>query len=140
MAEMASRTVNKVMWRLLPFLMACYFVAFLDRVNVGFAHLQMSRSLGRSEAAFGFGAGAFFMLPVPVSSVIGAPISGFLLNITGLGMEGWQWMYILEGLPSVLMAIAVWFYLTEYPRAAGWLEKDEADWLQGTIAREQALT
>jgi len=232
MAELESRTVRKVMWRLLPFLMACYFVAFLDRVNVGFAHLQMSRSLGLSEAAFGFGAGvffigyflleipsnillerlgarvwiarimlswglvstafgfipqisaftglgadicfyllrfllglceagfypgvvfyltrwfpsayrarviAFFMLAVPVSSVIGAPISGLLLNITGLGLEGWQWMYILEGLPSVLMAVAVWSYLTEHPRDAKWLQKDEAAWLQDTIAREQAL-
>src|SRR4051812_44109881 len=55
MADLESRTVNKVMWRLLPFLMACYFIAFLDRVNVGFAHLQMSSSLGLSEAAFGFG-------------------------------------------------------------------------------------
>src|SRR5437763_14194584 len=61
MQDLAPRTVNKVMWRLLPFLMACYFVAFLDRVNVGFAHLQMSKSLGMSEAAFGFGAGVFFI-------------------------------------------------------------------------------
>lgn len=177
-ADLGPRTVSKVMWRLLPFLMACYFVAFLDRVNVGFAHLQMSKSLGMSETAFGFGAGvffigyflvevpsnilmerlgariwiarimlswglvstlfgfipqisgytglspnmcfyllrfllgfceagfypgvvfhltqwfpsayrarmiAFFMLAVPVSSVIGAPVSGLLLNVTGLG-------------------------------------------------------
>jgi ACS family tartrate transporter-like MFS transporter len=232
MADLAPRTVNKVMWRLLPFLMACYFVAFLDRVNVGFAHLQMSKSLGMSEAAFGFGAGvffigyfllevpsnilmerlgarvwiarimlswglvstsfgfiphisgytglrtdvcfyllrfllglceagfypgvvfyltrwfpsayrarmiAFFMLAVPVSSVIGAPLSGLLLNVTGLGMEGWQWMYILEGLPSVLLSIAVYFYLTDYPRNAKWLQKDEIDWLVDKIAQEQVL-
>jgi len=220
------------MWRLLPFLMACYFVAFLDRVNVGFAHLQMSKSLGMSETAFGFGAGvffisyfllevpsnillerlgarvwiarimlswgvvstafgfipqisgysglspdmcfyllrfllglceagfypgvvfyltrwfpsayrarmiAFFMLAVPVSSVIGAPISGLLLNLTGLGMEGWQWMYILEGLPSVLLSIAVYLYLTDYPRNARWLREDEINWLVDTIDQEQIL-
>ena len=232
MADLAPRTINKVMWRLLPFLMACYFVAFLDRVNVGFAHLQMSKSLGMSEAAFGFGAGvffigyfllevpsnilmerlgarvwiarimlswglistsfgfipqlsgyvglrpdlcfyllrfllglceagfypgvvfyltrwfpsayrarmiAFFMLAVPVSSVIGAPLSGLLLNVTGLGMEGWQWMYILEGLPSMLLSIVVYFYLTDHPRNAKWLQKDEIDWLVDMIAQEQIL-
>jgi ACS family tartrate transporter-like MFS transporter len=232
MNDLAPRTVNKVMWRLLPFLMACYFVAFLDRVNVGFAHLQMSKSLGMSEAAFGFGAGvffigyfllevpsniimervgarawiarimlswglvstsfgfipqisgftglgadtcfyllrfllglceagfypgvvfyltrwfpaayrarmiAFFMLAVPVSSVIGAPISGLLLNVTGLGIEGWQWMYVLEGVPSVLMALATYFYLTDHPRDARWLRTDEIDWLVDKIAQEQAL-
>jgi nitrate/nitrite transporter NarK len=54
-------------------------------------------------------------------------------------MEGWQWMFILEGLPSVLMSLAVWLYLTEHPRDAKWLQKDEAEWLQGAIGREQAL-
>jgi MFS family permease len=220
------------MWRLMPFLMLCYFMAFLDRVNVGFAHLQMSQSLGMSELAFGFGAGiffigyflvevpsnillvrfgarrwiarimlswglvsasfgfipqlsaysglsaevcfyilrfllgiceagfypgvvfyltrwfpevyraraiAFFMLAVPVSSAIGAPLSGFLLNVTGLGMEGWQWLYVLEGVPSILLSIAVLLYLTETPRDAGWLRQDETDWLQARIAQEQAL-
>src|SRR5262249_10860869 len=60
-AELATRTIDKAMWRLLPFLMICYFVAFLDRVNVGFAKVQMSESLGLSEAAYGFGAGVFFI-------------------------------------------------------------------------------
>jgi ACS family tartrate transporter-like MFS transporter len=232
MAELENRTTRKVMWRLLPFLMICYFMAFLDRVNVGFAHLQMNESMGMSEVAFGFGAGvffigyflvevpsnillvrfgariwiarimlswglvstsfgfipqlssysglsaeacfyilrfllgiceaglypgvvfyltrwfpeayraraiAFFMLAVPVSNAIGAPLSGVLLNVTGLGMEGWQWLFILEGLPSVLLSIAVLFYLTDYPRDAEWLQKDEIDWLQAKIAQEQAL-
>lgn len=230
MADVATRTVNKVMWRLLPFLMAGYFVAILDRANVGFAHKQMSESLGLSEAAFGFGASvfflsyflvevpsnillerfgarvwfarimlswglvstafgfipqisgftglrpvscfyllrfllglfeagfypgvvfyltrwfpsayrartiAFFMLAVPVSSVIGAPLSGWLLDVTGLGMEGWQWMYILEGLPSVLLSVVAYCYLTDHPRDAEWLQKDEIDWLVDTIAQEQ---
>src|SRR6476619_30199 len=61
MAVPEIRTIRKVTWRLLPFLMLCYFVAFLDRVNVGFAHLQMNESLGMSEVAFGFGAGVFFI-------------------------------------------------------------------------------
>jgi MFS family permease len=82
---------------------------------------------------------AFFMLAVPVSSVIGAPLSGLLLNVTGLGMEGWQWMYILEGLPSVLLSVAVYLYLTDYPRNARWLQKSEIDWLLDRIAQEQVL-
>ncbi len=232
MAELEFRTIHRVMWRLMPFLMICYFMAFLDRVNIGFAHLQMSESLGMSEAAFGFGAGiffigyflvevpsniilarvgarrwiarimlswgivstsfgfipqlsaytgmsaetcfyilrfllgiceagfypgvvfyltkwfpqvyraraiAFFMLAVPVSSVIGAPISGLLLNVTGLGMQGWQWLYILEGIPSLLLALAVLHYLTEEPRDARWLQKDEIDWLQAKLAQEKVL-
>src|SRR5215213_6871159 len=69
MEGIEKRTVSKVMWRLLPFLIVCYFVAYLDRVNVGFAKLQMNSALGLSEAAYGFGAGlffiAYFLLEVP---------------------------------------------------------------------------
>src|SRR6201982_336081 len=54
-------TIRKVMWRLIPCLFVCYFVAYLDRVNVGFAKLQMAEALGLSEAAYGFGAGLFFI-------------------------------------------------------------------------------
>ena len=61
MAEIESITIRKVMWRLMPFLFVCYFVAYLDRVNVGFAKLQMNSALGMSEAAYGFGAGLFFL-------------------------------------------------------------------------------
>ena len=61
MDEIEARTIRKVMWRLLPFLFFCYFVAYLDRVNVGFAKLQMNSALGLSEAAYGFGAGLFFI-------------------------------------------------------------------------------
>ena len=61
MDEIEARTIRKVMWRLLPFLFACYFVAYLDRVNVGFAKLQMNSALGLSEAAYGLGAGLFFI-------------------------------------------------------------------------------
>jgi len=233
MAELETRTIRKVMWRLLPFLMLCYVVAFIDRVNVGFAHLQMNASLGLSEVAYGFGAGiffigyflvevpsnvllerfgariwiarimlswglvsisfgfipqisslaglsaescfyglrfalgvceagfypgvvfyltrwfpaeyrarviAFFMLAVPVSQVIGAPLSGLLLNVTGLGLQGWQWLFILEGVPSVLLSVAVLLYLTDFPRGALWLGKDEIDWLETRIAQQQART
>src|SRR5438552_18627663 len=61
MTEIETRTIRKVMWRLMPFLFVCYFVAYLDRVNVGFAKLQMNSALGLSEAAYGLGAGLFFI-------------------------------------------------------------------------------
>ena len=61
MEGLEKRVISKVMWRLIPFLIVCYFVAYLDRVNVGFAKLQMSVDLGFSETAYGFGAGIFFL-------------------------------------------------------------------------------
>ena len=61
MEDVEKRVIGKVMWRLIPFLIVCYFVAYLDRVNVGFAKLHMNQALGLSEAAFGLGAGLFFV-------------------------------------------------------------------------------
>ena len=231
MDALEDRTIRKVMWRLMPFLVACYFVAYLDRVNVGFAKLQMNSALGLSEAAYGLGAGLFFiayfllevpsnllldrfgarlwiarimfswgiisglfafiapianatgtsnetvfytlrfllgiaeagffpgiifyltlwfpsvyrarvvslfMLAIPFSSIIGAPISGALLNITGAGLEGWQWLFILEALPSVIMSVAVILYLTDRPSQARWLEADERSWLEARLASEHS--
>jgi MFS transporter, ACS family, tartrate transporter len=68
---------------------------------------------------------SFFMLAIPISSIVGAPISGTLLNVTSWGLEGWQWLFILEALPSILVGLGVLFYLTDFPRQAHWLQKDE---------------
>ena len=214
---------GKVARRLAPLLMLCYFVAFLDRVNVGFAALAMNQDLGFDSAVFGFGAGIFFigyfffevpsnlvlekvgarvwiarimftwglvsaatalvwnapsfyaarfllgaaeagffpgvllyltywfpaqhrakmvglfMAAVPVSGVIGAPLSGWLLGLDGtLGLHGWQWLFILEGLPSILLSAVVWRCLTDQPRDASWLTARERTWLEATLARERA--
>ena len=230
MHDQERRVIGKVMWRLIPFLILCYFVAYLDRVNVSFAKLHMNQALGFSEAAFGLGAGlffiayflfevpsniflervgarlwiarimiswgivsaafafipsiavatgisnelifytlrlllgaceagffpgiifyltlwfpamyrarviSFFMLAIPISSIVGAPISGLLLNVTGWGLEGWQWLFILEALPSILGGIGVLFYLTNFPRQARWLQKDEIAWLETVQATEK---
>jgi D-galactonate transporter len=230
MDEIEKRTIRKVMWRLLPFVFLCYFVAYLDRVNVGFAKLQMDQAFGLSESAYGFGAGLFFiayfllevpsnlaldkfgarlwiarimlswgiisgafafirpiaattglsdewvfyilrfllgiaeagffpgiifyltlwfpsvyrarvvalfMLAIPFSSIIGAPISGALLNITGAGLDGWQWLFILEAVPSILMSVGVVFYLTDRPALAKWLDEDERNWLDGRLSVEK---
>ena len=61
MSEVETRTIAKVSWRLIPFLIVCYFVAYLDRVNVGFAALTMNKALGLDAEMFGFGAGIFFI-------------------------------------------------------------------------------
>ncbi|MEA2920473.1 MAG: transporter, family, tartrate transporter [Bradyrhizobium sp.] len=230
MDNVEKRTIGKVMRRLIPFLILCYFVAYLDRVNVSFAKLHMNQALGFSEAAFGLGAGlffiayflfevpsniflarvgarvwiarimiswgivsaafafipaivgatglssdtvfytlrlllgaceagffpgiifyltlwfpalyrarviSFFMLAIPISSIVGAPISGLLLNLKGLGLDGWQWLFILEALPSVLVGVGVLFYLTDFPHQARWLRQDEIDWLEGVQAAEK---
>ncbi|MGY4292731.1 ACS family tartrate transporter-like MFS transporter [Bradyrhizobium sp. i1.4.4] len=230
MQDVEKRVIGKVMWRLIPFLIVCYFVAYLDRVNVGFAKLHMNQALGLSEAAFGLGAGLFFvgyflfevpsniflervgarvwiarimitwgivsaafafipsisaatgipttgvfyslrlllgaceagffpgiifyltlwfpavyrarvislfMLAIPISSIIGSPISGLLLGVTGWGLEGWQWLFILEALPSVVVGICVLLYLTDFPRQARWLQQDEIAWLEDVQATEK---
>jgi D-galactonate transporter len=230
MEEIERRTIRKVMWRLMPFLFVCYFVAYLDRVNVGFAKLQMNEALGLSEAMYGFGAGLFFisyfllevpsnlaldrfgarlwiarimlswgiisglfafiqpisdwtgisnewvfyslrfllgiaeagffpgiifyltlwfpsvyrarvvamfMLAIPFSSILGAPVSGALLNVTGFGLDGWQWLFILEAVPSILMAFGVVFYLTDRPSLAKWLADDERGWLEARLETER---
>jgi D-galactonate transporter len=225
------RTIAKVTKRLVPFLIICYFVAYLDRVNVGFAALTMNQDLGLSQTAFGFGAGIFFiayfifevpsnlllerfgarkwiarimlswgilsgmmafipaiaratglgnensfyllrvllgvaeagffpgiifyltlwfpaeyrarivgyfMAAIPLSTVIGAPISGVLLYLHGgLGLAGWQWLFIIEAVPAIILAGVVFFYLTDRPADATWLAPDERQWLAERLALEQ---
>ena len=220
--DLESRTIRRVTMRLVPFLIVCYFVAYLDRVNVGFAKLTMSKDLGLSETAFGLGAGIFFiayfifevpsnlllerfgarkwiarimftwgilsgamafiggetsfyiirvllgfaeagffpgiiffltlwfpakdrariiglfMAAIPLSSVIGAPVSGALLGLDGwMGLHGWQWLYILEAAPALVLAIVVLFYLTDKPADATWLAADERAWLVQRLGAER---
>jgi D-galactonate transporter len=201
--------------------MLCYFIAYLDRVNVGFAALTMNKALGISATAYGFGAGIFFfsyfifevpsnlalerfgarkwiarimlswgilsgamalvsgeysfylvrvllgiaeagffpgiifyltlwfpgayrarivgwfMAAIPLSSVLGFPVSGLILGLDGLaGLAGWQWLFIIEALPAVILAFVVWFYLTDRPADAHWLEPEERAWLSRRLADE----
>ena len=233
MGRLEVRTIAKVTMRLVPFLVICYFVAYLDRVNVGFAKLQMNKALGLTETMYGFGAGVFFLLyfifevpsnlllekfgarrwiarimitwgilsglmafipqisagtglseeytfygirmalgaaeagffpgiifyltlwfpgvyrgriigyfmaAIPLSSVIGAPVSGMLLDLDGAaGLAGWQWLFIIEAVPALLLSVVVLFYLTDRPADATWLESDERGWLSGRIAEEKAV-
>jgi ACS family tartrate transporter-like MFS transporter len=80
-----------------------------------------------------------FMACIPLSAAIGAPISTSLLYLDGwLGWQGWQWMFLLEGIPSVLLGIATWFFLTDSPAEAKWLAADQRAWLDGRIRAEGA--
>jgi len=223
MEPLEHRTIAKVSARLIPFLILCYFVAYLDRVNVGFAALTMNKDLGLSASTFGFGAGIFFlayflfevpsnlflervgarkwiarimfswglisgatafiggeasfyvvrvllgiaeagffpgiiffltlwfpavyrariigyfMAAIPLSTVIGAPLSGLLLGLNGfMGLKGWQWLFILEAAPALILSVCVFFYLTDRPADARWLEPDERAWLAARLQEEQA--
>jgi MFS transporter, ACS family, tartrate transporter len=220
--ELAAVTLRKVTWRLIPFLFVLYVIAWLDRVNVGFAGLQMNTDLGFSSTVFGFGSGIFFlgyclfeipsnmilervgarlwisrimvtwglisaglmfvrtpaafyllrfllgvaeagffpgviyylslwyptahraraiaafMTAVPVTGLIGGPLSGALLELNGLhGLAGWQWLFLLEGLPAVILGTSVLFYLKDRPETTHWLTPAERDWLVGTLAAER---
>ncbi|MGN6667073.1 MAG: MFS transporter [Trinickia sp.] len=215
---------RKVSWRLLPLLLVCYLVAYLDRVNVGFAKLQIAQKLHLSDAVYCLGAGIFFlgyflfeipsnlilhrvgarlwiarimvswgvisiltmfvttpamfyamrfllglaeagffpgiilyltywypahrrgrmttwfMTAVALSGVVGGPVSGYILkSFDGLnGWQGWQWLFLLEGLPSVLAGVAVFFLLDDRIANAAWLSPAEKQLLARNIDTEQA--
>lgn len=209
--DAASALYSKLNWRLLPFLVACYMFAYLDRVNVGFAKIQMQSDLGFSDAAYGVGAGIFFlgyvlfeipsnlMLPKvgarltfsrilvlwgitsacmlfvqnvtafyamrfllgvfeagfapgmiyylscwygparmaraialvfvagPLGGIVGGPTSAWLMTaLSGVwGLAGWQWMFLVEGLPCVALGLLTLRVLSDRPADASWLSDDE---------------
>jgi sugar phosphate permease len=206
-----SALYSRLNWRLLPFLLACYMFAYMDRVNVGFAKLQMQSDLGFSDAAYGVGAGIFFLgyvlfeipsnlllprvgarktfsrilvlwgitsacmlfvrnVPMfygmrfllgvfeagfapgmiyylscwygptrmaraiaivfiagPVGGIVGGPLSGWLMStLSGVaGLSGWQWMFLVEGLPCIVLGILTLFVLSNRPADADWLSAEE---------------
>jgi len=216
--------IRRVSQRLIPFLFVLYIVAWLDRVNVGFAALQMNDALQFSATAFGFGSGIFFlgyclfevpsnfilhrvgarrwiarimiswgivaaammfvrtpaqfyvlrfllgvaeagffpgvvyylsywfprerraravgafMMAIPVAGFIGGPVSGALLGLDGsMGLAGWQWLFLLEGLPAVLLGFCAWNYLPDRPQEARWLRLAEKDALIARLAAEEKV-
>ena len=213
---------RKVTWRIVPFLMLCYIVAYLDRVNVGFAKLQMLSDLQFSDTVFGLGAGVFFigyflfevpsnvilhkvgarrwiarimitwalisgafmfvttptsfyimrfllglaeagffpgiilyltywypaqrrarmvctfMTAIPLAGVIGGPLSGWIMeSFAGVyGYTGWQWMFVLEAVPALVLGICVLLYLDDGIRSAKWLNESEKRLLETHIENE----
>jgi len=221
--NLERQTIARVTWRLLPLLMACYFVAYLDRVNVGFASLTMNKALGFSSAVYGFGAGIFFlgyfifevpsnvllskvgarrwiarilvtwgiisactafvtgpvsfysvrfllgiaeagffpgiilyltwwfpsyyrsrivgmfMAAIPLSNILGSLVSGVLLDLDGwLGIAGWQWLFILEAAPAIVLGVVFWFYMTDWPSQAQWLSDEQRGWLATRLDSERS--
>ena len=223
--QIARATVSAVNRRLMPFLFLLYIFNFLDRSNVGFAALQMNRDLGFSSAAFGLGAGIFFvgyslfevpsnlllvrfgarkwiarimitwgiiavlmmfvrtttqfytlrfllgvaeagffpaimyylsqwypasmrassgarfMIAIPLSGALGGPLSGWLLSVGGQsGLAGWQCLFLIEGLPSVILGFVVLRYLTERPEQATWLAAEQRAWLTARLENDRSTS
>ena len=224
LAQLEKATMRRVLLRLVPFLMVCYFCALLDRVNIGFAALQMNKDLGLTPAMFGFAASLFFVsyflvevpsnlalqkygarrwiarimitwglvtacmafvvgpysfyvmrfilgaaeagffpgailyltywLPsqyrarilatftvsIPLATFLGSPLSVGLLELDGaFGLRGWQWLFLMEGLPTVLLGLCCLFVLTDKPAQASWLTPEQRDWLTGRMEAEAAV-
>jgi MFS transporter, ACS family, tartrate transporter len=213
---------SKITWRLIPYLFLLYIAAYVDRVNVGFAAMDMQRDLHFSNTVYGTGAGIFFLgyalcdLPsslilrwvgtrvwiarimiswgvvsacmvwvrspgsfyllrfllgvaeagfVPgmllyltfwfpsheraravakfmtatsLAGVVGAPLSSALLRMDGVaGLSGWQWLFLFEGVPTVLLGLSVLFVLKDGPDAVGWLTTAEKAWLKEELRQDQ---
>src|ERR1700736_3210837 len=209
------------MWRLMPFLFLLYIVAYLDRINVSFAILQMRDQFHLTDRVYGRAAGMFFagyfffqlpsnlvlhkvgvrrwisglmviwglvscsmifirgpvsfyslrfllgaaeagffpgmilymkrwfpanararavawfMTANPLAGIVGSPVSGALLGLSGKGLSGWQWMFLMEGIPAIFLGAAVFWALADNPREASWLRGEERAWLLERLALEQ---
>src|SRR5580692_6892095 len=221
--QIEKDTMRRVGRRLIPLLMVCYFAAFLDRVNVGFAALTMNKALGFSAEIYGIGSGIFFlgyflfeipsnlilakvgarkwiarilltwgvvsgatafvtgtwsflsirfvlglaeagfypgiilyltwwfpssyrsriigifMTAIPISIVSGSLISSQILRLGDWGgLASWQWLFILEAVPAVVVGVVTVFFLTDGPAQAKWLEPEQREWLARRIADERA--
>ncbi|CAG9204303.1 Putative tartrate transporter [Paraburkholderia sabiae] len=220
-AEGDAKLYRKVALRLIPLLFICYVVAYLDRINVGFAKLQMQDALGFSDTVYGLGAGIFFigyflfevpsnmilerigakrtiarimicwgitgcllahvstptgfyvlrfllgafeagffpgvvyylgcwfpearrghmlgifMTGIPIAGLFGGPVSGWAMSsLSGFGMQGWQWLYVIEAAPAVLLGIVALAYLDDNARDAKWLTPGERDRLTLALVAE----
>lgn len=215
--------MRKVLRRLMPFLIVCYLIAYIDRTNIGFAALTMNADLGISSVAFGLGGSLFFvayvlfevpsnlaqqrfgarrwiarimiswgivgvamafmngpamfyvlrfllgaaeagffpgavlfitqwfprshrasmvalfMVAIPMSNVLGSPLAALLLSLDGMmGLAGWQWLFILEAIPAIILGIVALTVLSDGPADASWLAEDERAWLIERLQSERA--
>src|SRR3984957_11562855 len=125
----ATGTSNEVVFYTLRLLLgACeagFFPGIIFYLTLWFAAVYRARVV------------SFFMLAIPISSIVGGLIPGLLLNVTGWGLAGWQCLFILEALPSILVGLAVLFYLTDFPSQARWLQPDEVAWLENVQSTEK---
>jgi ACS family tartrate transporter-like MFS transporter len=116
----------------LRFILGLAEAGFFPGVIIYLSHWFRYEDRGRAKARF--------MIGIPIANVIGVPLSRAILeNINWLGLPGWRWVYILEGIPSVILGIITIFYLTDRPQDAKWLPEDEKQWIMGELAREKEM-
>ncbi len=222
--EFEARTVRTVFLRVMPLMMACYLLAYLDRINIGFAAVTMNKDLHLDAYHYGLGAGLFFwgyfffevpsnlalerfgarrwiarimvswgllsmgtafitgwvsfvtlrfllgvaeaglfpgvivyltywfpaayrariiaafMVAIPASLAVGAPISTAILQMNGIaGLKGWQWLFLIEGAPTILLAVLVLMMVPDRPREAKWLTGEQKQWLEETLDKERKV-
>ena len=102
---------------------AGFFPGIIFYLNEWFPSQARARAIAR------------FMTAIPISGMIGGPVSGLLLGLDGwLGVKGWQWLFFLEGIPAVLLGVVVWLYLPDRPENAGWLLPEQRQWLAARLA------
>ena len=146
--DLASRVRSRTALRLLP-----YVLLRLAFVRTPRQFYMMRFLLGLAEAGFFPGiivylthwfiyedrakAVAGFMAAIPLAYVIGSPISGLLLGVHWRGLRGWQWLFIIEGLPALLFGVITWFYLSDWPNQAKWLPAEEREWLVNRLESEK---
>ena len=110
------------------FLLGVAEAGFFPGIIVYFTHWFPSHLRARAMSGL--------IIAVPFSLAFGAPVSALLLDVNWLGMTGWQWLFILEGLPAVVMGVVTFFYMTDRPSDAEWLTTEEREFLEGELARE----
>lgn len=121
----------KVDFYTLRFILGLAEAGFFPGVVIYLSHWFRPEDRARAKAKF--------MIGIPISSIIGVPLSRAILeNINWAGMSGWRWVYILEGIPAVLFGVITIFFLTDRPQQAKWLPEDEKQWLIGELEREKA--
>jgi sugar phosphate permease len=114
---------------LVRFLVGAAEAGFFPAVIVYISH--WFRTEDRAKAV------ACFYAANPLSYVIGSPLAGWLLGISWLGLRGWRWLFILEGIPAIVFGVITVFYLTDWPRQASWLREDERDWITRQLQQEK---
>jgi len=111
------------------FLLGLAEAGFFPGIIVYLTHWFTGRDRARAMAGF--------IIGVPVSLMFGAPISSLFLRLHWFGLSGWRWVFILEGAPAVIFGIITWFYLTDHPRDATWLQPDEREWIANELEEER---
>ena len=81
-----------------------------------------------------------FMAAIPMSFVIGSPIAGWILGHSWFAIKGWRWLFILEGMPAILLGIVAFFFLTDFPREAKWLAAGQRQWIEGKLGEEKSVS